>query len=292
MSEKESSCSSCSAQSCPGEAEGQGCGTVENHLSHIRNKILVMSGKGGVGKSSTAVNLALALAAADNAVGLLDIDIHGPSVPKMLGLDDAKPKFTDAGVVPVSYGGMKVMSVGFYLEKADDALIWRGPAKTGAIQQLIADVDWGYLDYLIVDCPPGTGDEPLSVAQALGTVDGAVVVTTPQEVALIDVRKSITFCRQLKMPVVGIVENMSGLLCPHCNEVVEIFKRGGGEELATELQVPFLSRIPIDPAMVHAGDSGAPYLVANPDSEISKTFGELAEMTEQHCARQAISRAS
>lgn len=249
-------------------------------LNSIRRKILVMSGKGGVGKSSTAVNLALALAQDGYSVGLLDIDLHGPSIPKMLGLNDSQLQNGPEGLLPVKYlHNMKVISVGFLLGSDDEALVWRGPAKTALIQQFLRDVEWGDLDFLIVDCPPGTGDEPITAVQTLmdeNRTSGAVIVTTPQDVALLDVQKSITFCRRLEMPVLGIIENMSGFACPKCGEIVDIFKSGGGQEIAERMKTPFLGKIPMDPAIVMAGDSGKPYIVIQSDSETSETYRKIA----------------
>jgi Mrp family chromosome partitioning ATPase len=253
---------------------------LKKRLGKIKKKILVMSGKGGVGKSSTAVNLALALAQDGYSVGLLDIDLHGPSIPKMLGLADSQLKNGQEGLQPVEYlHNLKVISVGFLLGSEEDALIWRGPAKTALIQQFLRDVEWGDLDFLVVDCPPGTGDEPLTAVQTLLGDDqssGAVIVTTPQEVALLDVQKSITFCRSLEMPVIGVIENMSGFVCPKCGEIVDIFKSGGGQKVAERMKAPFLGKIPMDPAMVLAGDSGKPYLAVQSDTEASETYRKIA----------------
>ncbi|MEN6537762.1 MAG: Mrp/NBP35 family ATP-binding protein, partial [Bryobacteraceae bacterium] len=197
---------------------------LEETLRRIKHKIVVLSGKGGVGKSTVAVNLAVSLGLAGNKVGILDVDIHGPSVPKMLHLEDHRLESNGQKLIPAEVGNIKAISIGFLLQGADDAVIWRGPRKAGLIKQFVEEVNWGDLYYLIVDCPPGTGDEPLSVIQALGNTDGAVVVTTPQDVALVDVRKSISFCQQLGLPVLGVIENMSGFVCPHCGEVADIFK--------------------------------------------------------------------
>lgn len=232
---------------------------LQEKLFSIRHKIIVMSGKGGVGKSSVAANLAVSLSLQGNKTGLLDVDLHGPSIPTILGMEGVPKPTTDNRMEPASYNAnLKVFSVGLLLKNRDEALIWRGPAKHGVIKQFLSMVDWGGLDYLVVDCPPGTGDEPLSVIQLLENADGAIIVTTPQDVALADVRKSITFCRQIKLPVIGVVENMSGFSCPHCGEVVDIFKSGGGKAMAENMNVPFLGRIPLDPAMVGSGDEGAP----------------------------------
>ncbi|NMA56706.1 MAG: Mrp/NBP35 family ATP-binding protein, partial [Treponema sp.] len=241
----------------------------------VKKKYVVMSGKGGVGKSTVSVNLAVSLALQGKKVGLLDVDIHGPSIPTMLGLAGTKLTGSEESIDPVLIDGipnLKVMSVGFLLESEDAPVIWRGPMKNSIIKQFLKDVTWGKLDYLIIDCPPGTGDEPLSVVQLLGKADGTIIVTTPQDVASIDVSKSIKFAEQVKIPVTGIVENMSGFVCPHCNEVSYIFKEGGGKKLAEEYKVPFLGAIPIDPALGEAGDSGKPYVAQFKDSIISRTY--------------------
>lgn len=241
--------------------EAEEARALRENMDRISHKIVVLSGKGGVGKSTVAVNLAAALVAKNFRTGLLDIDIHGPSVPKLLGIDSEKLTGTEDGrILPVDYGNsMKVMSVGFMLSSSNDAVIWRGPLKYSIIKQFLKDVAWGDLDYLIVDSPPGTGDEPLSVCQLIEKAEGAVIVTTPQDVALIDVRKSISFCRQLNMPVLGVIENMSGFVCPHCGKKSDIFKNGGGLDLAREMGVPFLGSIPIEPAIVQNGDAGTPF---------------------------------
>jgi len=224
-------------------------------LRRIRNKILVLSGKGGVGKSTVAANLALALVQRGRRVGLLDIDVHGPSIPAMLGLDGARPGGTEHGIEPVSVHGLKVMSIGFLLEGADTPVIWRGPMKMGAIEQLLAETQWGDLDDLVVDCPPGTGDEPLSIAQLVPDAK-ALVVTTPQRIATLDVRKSIAFCRQVGLDVLGVVENMNGVVCPHCGGRVEVFPSGGAERMCKEMGVPLLASLPMDPAVARDADSG------------------------------------
>ncbi|HUU95508.1 MAG TPA: P-loop NTPase [Phycisphaerae bacterium] len=245
---------------------------LRSQLGLIKHKILVLSGKGGVGKSTVAVNLAVSLMLAGKRVGLLDVDIHGPSVPKMLGLEGMPLHAEDGKMLPVEIGGLRVMSIGFLLRNQDDAVIWRGPMKMGVIKQFLKDVLWGELDYLIVDAPPGTGDEPLSVCQLMPGADGAIVVTTPQDVALAAVRKSITFCRQLNMPLLGVVENMSGFACPHCGTVTDLFTSGGGERMAREMGVPFLGRLPLDPFVGEACDAGKPYVSACPDSSAAEAF--------------------
>lgn len=234
---------------------------LRENLARIKKKIIVLSGKGGVGKSTVAVNLAFSLSQLKFKTGLLDVDIHGPSVPVLLGMQSARPQGTEDGkIVPLEYGeNLKVISMGFLLPESDDAVIWRGPLKYSAIKQFLKDVLWGDLDYLIIDSPPGTGDEPLSVCQLIENPTGAVVVTTPQDVALADVRKSITFCRKLNMPVLGVIENMSGFICPHCGRKTDIFKTEGGRKMAEQMGVPFLGSIPMEPGIVENGDAGTPW---------------------------------
>ncbi len=229
---------------------------IENTLQRIKHKILVMSGKGGVGKSTVAVNLAVGLAEKGHKVGLLDVDLHGPSVPRILGMKEGfkggeNPK-------PIQYSpNLSVVSIEPLLPDKDRSIIWRGPVKIGVIRQFISDLVWDDLDYLIIDCPPGTGDEPLTVAQTI-TGAQALVVTTPQEVALADVRKSIDFCHQVNLPVLGLVENMSGMVCPHCGEAIELFKSGGGSELAKTAGLALLGSVPFTQEVVASGDQGAP----------------------------------
>ncbi|MCK4547186.1 MAG: P-loop NTPase [Candidatus Eisenbacteria sp.] len=251
---------------------------VDKRMSHIRHKIMVLSGKGGVGKSTVAVNLAYSLSLKGNRVGLLDVDVHGPSVPRMLGLDGQPVAGKDGGLAPVEMGpNLLVMSMGFLLRDKDDAVVWRGPLKANVIRQFLSDVEWGELDYLIIDSPPGTGDEPLSVGQLIRGADGAIVVTTPQEIALADVRKSISFCRGLGLPVLGVVENMSGLVCPHCGERVDVFKSGGGEEMARDMGVRFLGRIPLDPGVVELADRGKLVVEHALGPGTAESFQALAE---------------
>jgi len=255
---------------------------IKKRLKPIKKIVLVLSGKGGVGKSTVAVNLAAELARNGKRTGLLDIDFHGPSIPSMLGLDRPPILYNESAIVPIKYNdNLSVMSIGFLLKERGDAVIWRGPMKYGVIKQFLADVEWGELDYLIVDSPPGTGDEPLSVAQLTSQKAVAVVVTTPQRVSIDDVRKSVNFCRKLELPVAGIIENMSGFVCPHCGERVDIFDTGGGESLAQEMNVPFLGRIPIVPGIVEACDHGTPFVLDNGDSETVKAFRSSVE---QICA--------
>jgi Mrp family chromosome partitioning ATPase len=233
---------------------------LESKLCRIRHKIVVLSGKGGVGKSTVAVNLAVALMMSGRRVGLLDVDIHGPSIPTMLGLERHILGGSDGEIAPADVDGLKVISIGLFLPSPDDAVIWRGPLKMGAIKQFLKDVAWGDLDYLVIDSPPGTGDEPLSVCQLIGRLDGAVIVTTPQRVAAVDVRKSITFCRQLQVPVLGVIENMNGFACPKCGEVTSVFRSGGGTSIANDMGVTFLGSIPLDPQIGEACDSGQAFV--------------------------------
>lgn len=226
-------------------------------LSRINRTFVVLSGKGGVGKSTVSVNLAAGLALKGKITGLLDTDLHGPSVPKMLGLEQFLTRGDEKHFKPaVQYDGLlKIMSVQFMLPNLHDSVIWRGPLKHAVISQFVGYTDWGDLDYLIIDSPPGTGDEPLSVVQTAKPY-GAIIVTTPQEIATFDVRKSIDFCTKMKLPVVGIIENMSGFSCPHCGQVTEIFGSGGGKRMAHDLGIPFLGSIPLDPHFVLSSDHG------------------------------------
>ena len=250
-------------------------GQIRDRMSQIKHKILVLSGKGGVGKSTVAANLAVALSLAGKSVGLLDIDIHGPSIPKILNLEDKELMIFGDAIMPVPVSAnLVVMSIGFMLKGRDNPVIWRGPMKYQMIKQFLKDVEWGQLDYLIIDSPPGTGDEPLSVIQLLEKPDGAVIVTTPQQLALSDVRKGVSFCRSLNLPVIGVIENMSGFVCPKCGEKTDIFKSGGGENMALEMNIPFLGRIPIDPQIVDACDSGQPYIEKYKNSNAANSFNE------------------
>src|SRR6056297_2084895 len=291
-----SDCDGCSDSACSlnqqGDANDQQFQlrqALDKRMCQVKNKLVVMSGKGGVGKSTTAVNLALALVAQGKKVGLLDIDLHGPSIPKLLGLEGERPFADDSGIYPLEKAGLKLMSIGFLLASDAEATIMRGPMKHGAIQQLLAEVIWGELDYLLLDCPPGTGDEPLSAVQLLGTDASAVVVTTPQDVALSDVEKSLSFCRELKLPVVGLVENMSGFICPHCGERSDIFKRGGAEKLAHKTGVKLLAQIPFEPLVVTGGDAGQPHFLAHPESANSQALQQVAAAIVDETERQAAS---
>lgn len=250
---------------------------VKQNLSRIKKKFIIMSGKGGVGKSSTSVNLALALALRQYAVGLMDVDLHGPDIPRMLGLGGILDMNGAQQLVPKPYNGyLSAVSVASLMAGEDDAIIWRGPVKYSVIQQFIGQVAWGDLDFLIIDAPPGTGDEPLTVAQTIGDAQ-AIIVTTPQEVSLADVRKSINFCRTVKMPVFGVVENMSGLVCPHCDCRIDLYGSGGGERMAHQMGVPFLGSIPFDPEMVVCGDAGVSYQEKHAESAVTRAFHSVAD---------------
>ncbi|MDR1404519.1 MAG: Mrp/NBP35 family ATP-binding protein [Candidatus Methanoplasma sp.] len=251
---------------------------LADSLSRIRHTIIVMSGKGGVGKSTVSSNLAQALSLKGYQTGLMDLDITGPNIPKMFRIEDEKLYAEGDKLIPVSVPpSLSIMSMGFLLPDKDSAVMWRGPMKTGAIRQFIEDVEWGDLDYLIVDMPPGTGDEALSIVQLIPKADGAVIVTTPQDVAVLDSRKSITFASQSKLPIIGLIENMSGFVCRHCGELTDIFGSGGGEKTAESLGIQFLGRVPLEPGVAISGDSGMPMVIYDPDSKSAAAFNEIAD---------------
>jgi Mrp family chromosome partitioning ATPase len=242
-----------------------------------------MSGKGGVGKTSVSVNIAIALANRGFKVGLMDVDVHGPDIPRMLGLKGMVTSNDNRKILPMHFSeNLSAISIESLMPNKDDAIIWRGPVKHSAIRQFIGDVDWGNLDYMIIDAPPGTGDEPLTVAQLIKDAR-AIIVTTPQEVALADVRKSIHFCQTVKMEIFGLVENMSGYTCPHCGKAIDLFGSGGGEYTATAAAVGFLGRIPFDPEMVKCSDAGVSYQNRYTDSSITRSFGEIADRIVKRC---------
>lgn len=235
---------------------------IKENLSKIKNKIMVMSGKGGVGKSTVSTNLAYGLSLQGKKVGLLDADLHGPNIPHMLGIEGAR--LSDLKTPYKLSENLSCVSLSFYLEDGDKPIVWRGPAKTSAIKQILSSIEWGELDYLVVDLPPGTGDETLTVAQEIkGGHCGSVIVTSPQSVALLDSHKSINFSKLLFVPILGLVENMSGMVCPHCNEVIDLFKRGGGKQLSDKTSTHYLGRIPLTQEIVEAGDNGKPYIFSN-----------------------------
>lgn len=267
-------------ETAPGKTDA-GNGDLEKRMSRIRRKIMILSGKGGVGKSTVAVNLAISLALKGNRVGLLDVDFHGPSIPTLLNLEGRQLSYDGNSIAPVLFSeNLKVVSLGFLLRNRDDAVIWRGPMKINVIRQILSETDWGDLDFLIMDFPPGTGDEPLSIAQLIPGSDGAIIVTTPQDLSVIDVRKSINFCRQVHVPVLGVIENMSGFFCPHCGKEAHLFKPGGGEAMAKDMGVPFLGRIPVDPLIAEASDKGTPFVYFYEKTETAKAFARIVETIE------------
>ena len=247
---------------------------IQDTLRNIKHVIIVMSGKGGVGKSTVSSNLAMTLSMKGYQTGIMDIDITGPNIPKMFGVEDEQLTVNEERqLIPVAVPpSLKIMSMAFLLPNKDAPVMWRGPVKMGAIKQFIEDVNWGPLDYLVVDMPPGTGDEALSIVQLIPKADGMVIVTTPQDVALLDSRKSLVFGAETHIPIIGIIENMSGFVCPHCGEVTNIFKSGGGEDTAKDMTVQFLGRVPIEPGIVDSGDSGMPVVLKYPDSASAKAF--------------------
>jgi ATP-binding protein involved in chromosome partitioning len=252
---------------------------LKTKMSRIKHKIAIISGKGGVGKSTVTVNLAasFALQGHKDKVGVLDADIHGPCVPKMLGLKGQKLIGGPGGMLfPVTgQHGIKVVSMDFLLPNDEAPVIWRGPLKMRIIQQFLSDIAWGDLDFLLIDLPPGTGDEPLSVMQLIPEIDGVIIVTMPSEVSQAVVKKAITFAKQLRVPVVGIIENMSGFVCPECGATLDIFKTGGGKKIADDLSVPYLGKIPIDPAICVDSDLGTPFVTENTASPAVKAFAEI-----------------
>jgi ATP-binding protein involved in chromosome partitioning len=256
---------------------------IKEQLSHIKNKILVMSGKGGVGKSSIAAYLAVILAKRGYRVGLMDVDLHGPSIPGLLGLKGQAMPLSDSNkIIPILYlPNLHVISIEVLMgDNKDVATIWRGPIKIGVIRQFISDIDWSDLDYLVIDAPPGTGDEPLTVAQTIPDAM-ALIVTTPQEISLADVRKSINFCRQVKMEIMGLVENMQGLDCPHCGKRIDLFKSNGGKLVAQKHGLRLLASLPIDPEVVTQGDSGSLLLLDDESRAFTHEFKRMAEQIEK-----------
>jgi len=251
---------------------------LEESLSKIKHVLIVLSGKGGVGKSTVSSNIAQALSMKGYVTGLMDLDITGPNIAKMFKVEDEKLTVENDKLVPIAIPpSLKVMSMAFLLPDRDSAVMWRGPMKMGAVKQFIDDVNWGDLDYLIIDMPPGTGDEALSIVQLIPKADGMIIVTTPQDVALLDSRKSINFSINTNIPIIGLIENMSGFICPHCGEMTNIFKAGGGVNTAESLGIQFLGKIPIEPEIVSTGDGGLPIVTSNPDSESAKALISIME---------------
>ena len=250
---------------------------VNDTLGRIKHKFIIMSGKGGVGKTSTSVNLSLALADLGHQVGIMDVDLHGPDVPRMLGLSGMLDLGPNRKLNPMRHSkNLGAVSIESLTPTKDDAIIWRGPVKYSAIQQFIGDVEWGALDFLLIDAPPGTGDEPLTVAQTIADAK-AIIVTTPQEVSLADVRKSINFCKVVKMEIFGLIENMSGFACPHCQATIDLFGSGGGEKTAAATGIPFLGKIPFDQKMVECGDAGVSYQQQHKDSPVADALRAIAQ---------------
>ena len=256
---------------------------VKEKMANIKHKIAIISGKGGVGKSLVTVNLAAGLAAngRKGKVAILDADLTGPCVPKMIGLKGHKMELGPGGIIPAEGPeGIGVVSMDFLLPNDEAPVIWRGPLKMGAIRQFLGEVAWGKLDYLLVDLPPGTGDESLSILQLLPEMDGVVIVTIPSEVSQAVVKKAVTFARQMKVPIFGIVENMSGMVCPHCGELIEVFSKGGGAKVSREMDVELLGSIPMDPQISIDSDNGVPFINANPDSPAANIFKIIIEKIE------------
>ncbi len=278
LEKNDSRCDTCALKAgCKERSLEEGSCEARLPCSTIAHGIMVMSGKGGVGKSSFSANLGAVLASRGAKVGILDADIHGPNIPRMLGIGNRHLEASPLGLKPVeAMENLKVVSMALLSSDSDRPIVWRGPAKHNLIRQFAQKVEWGELDFLLVDLPPGTGDEPLSVARLVGRMDGSVVVTTPQEVAILDSRKAVVFSQMLKIPVLGIVENMSGMSCPHCGGRIDLFRTGGGEKAARELGVPFLGRIPIDPEMVELCDEGRPLALDRPDSPVRAAYLDLA----------------
>ncbi len=263
---------------------------IKIRMAKIKHKLVILSGKGGVGKSTITANLAIALARKGHKVGVLDIDIHGPSIPKILGIRGQElttGRLEGLGIFPAKGPlDIKVISMDFLLPSDETPVIWRGPMKMGAIRQFLADVAWGNLDFLLVDIPPGTGDEPLSLMQLLPGIDGVIIVTAPSEVSQIVVKRAVGFTRELHVPVLGIVENMSGFVCPKCGAEVDIFGSGGGQKIAEELGVPFLERIPIDSNICEDSDRGTPFIIERAETPAAKAFMRVVEKVEKYSKQQ------
>ncbi|MCD4778934.1 MAG: Mrp/NBP35 family ATP-binding protein [Candidatus Omnitrophica bacterium] len=255
---------------------------LKENIGRIKNKIIVMSGKGGVGKTTVAVNLAYSLALKGYKVGILDVDIHGPNIAKMLGIEGKRLNGSRSGMEPVEViQNLKAISIALLIDDPDKPIIWRGPLKMQMIKQFLSDVNWGDLDYLIIDAPPGTGDEPLSVCQLISDINGAIIVTTPQDVAVLDSRKSIQFAKEMKIPVIGIIENMSGFICPNCQKKINLFGVGGGEKAANDLEVPFLGRLPIEEELVKLGDEGKPFIQSRKEGNAVKNMNAIVDKIEE-----------
>ena len=268
----------------PWEEKARQADQIKQRMSKIKHKIAIISGKGGVGKSLVTANLAIGLArnGRKGRIAILDADLTGPCIPKMLGLKGRRLDLGPAGIRP-SLGpeDIKVVSMDFLLPSDDAPVIWRGPLKMGAIRQFLEEVAWGDLDYLLVDLPPGTGDESLSILQLLPEMDGVIIVTIPSEVSQGVVKKAVTFARKMNVPILGIVENMSGMPCPHCGELIDVFSKGGGAKVSEEMDVELLGSIPLDPQVAADSDEGVPFIVKHPDSPASKEFTQIIKKIEK-----------
>jgi ATP-binding protein involved in chromosome partitioning len=274
MTKTSCDCDTCAQKgTCKDPGEEKECSV--GRMARIKHKIIIASGKGGVGKSTVSVNLARALQMKGAQVGILDGDITGPNIPMLLGIEDHRLMQGPEGIEPANAVGIKVASMALILSSRDSAVVWRGPMKIAAIKQFLQDVRWGDLDFLLIDLPPGTSDEPLSVLQLIPDLAGAIIVTTPQEVSLLDSRKAVNMVRSMKLPVLGIVENMSGLVCPHCKERIDIFSNGGGRRMAEEMDVPFLGAIPIDPEVCALADCGITF--AERETSAGRSFVEIVD---------------
>lgn len=252
---------------------------LKENLAGIKHKLIVLSGKGGVGKSTVAVNIANDMANKGYKVGILDVDIHGPSIAKLLGIEEKTlvgNKDGDVEAIRVN-DNLYALTIAALLKSPDDPVIWRGPLKIKMIQQFMGDIKWPHLDYLIIDCPPGTGDEPLSAVQTLGEVDGSIIVSTPQDLSLLDARKTINFSNKMNVEVVGIVENMAGFKCPHCGEMINIFDGMGIKKASQDFEVDILGQIPIDPNIAKTGDSGESYMKNHPDNKSALEFSKITK---------------
>jgi ATP-binding protein involved in chromosome partitioning len=274
MTERDDKCETCAKKtSCKEKEKGEAC--IVDRMGRIRHKIIIASGKGGVGKSTVTVNLARALAQKGYRVGILDADITGPNIPKLLGIEEKRLRKGAEGIEPADANGVKVVSMALILSSSDSAIVWRGPMKMAAIKQFLQEVNWGDLDFLLVDLPPGTSDEPLSVVQLIPDLTGAVIVTTPQEVSLLDSRKAVNMVKNMKVSVLGVIENMSSFCCPHCGKSIAIFSTGGGARMAEEMEVPFLGSIPMDPDISSMGDVGVTF--AGNSSPAGRCFQDIVE---------------
>ena len=255
---------------------------LQEKMANIKHPLIVMSGKGGVGKSTVAVNLAYALSLSGKTVAILDIDLHGPNVAKMLGIESQSISNSELGIEPVEVSkNLKAISLALTGYHCDQPIIWRGPMKAAIIKQFLSDVNWGDLDYLVIDAPPGTGDEPLSACQLIPNISGIIIVTTPQDVAVLDARKSVLFAKEIKIPIVGMIENMSGFVCPHCHGETDIFKKGGGKRAAEELNIPFLGRVPFQPEFVDFGYKGTPFVSFHHQSRSAEAFAGIVEKVKE-----------